>query len=83
MSLAFAFEVTKDDVVSALEAFSLRVTNPGGLSFDSTAEQLLSEIGADHIAHAALDGGVEMDDQTEAAHSAIHGCLIELGVLEF
>lgn len=85
MSLSMAFEITEDDIETVLQQNATQVANTGGKSFEDMASQLHSDwVGSelDRIANAALDGGVEMDEQTDAAHAEIRAILVEQGVLK-
>ena len=81
--MSTAFEVTPEDVESVLHAYSLRVTDTQGKSFETMAGELIDEIDTGRVEKAALAGGVDLDDQTTAAHEEIKEILVELGVLEF
>jgi len=86
MSLAMAFGITETDIETVLRQNSLRIANSDGRSFSEMAESIHDDwCGGpefDRIASAALDGGTDMDDQTDAAHSEIKAILIEDGVLK-
>lgn len=81
--LSYAFQVTDQDVAAVLEAYRLRLLEPDGRTFQAIAEELLLELDVEVIAKAALDAGDDMNDQTVAAHAAIHEQLVSLGVLDF
>ncbi len=85
MSLSQAFGITEEDLAAVLRQNSLQVANTNGVSFDAMAETIFndwSDVEFDRVASAALDGGVEMDDQTSAAYSEIRSIFVEQGVLK-
>lgn len=82
MSLSMAFGITEDDISTVLRANWAKVANTDGKDFEEMASDLIVEIDADRVASAALDGGTEVDDQTDAAHEEIRKILIEDGVIK-
>lgn len=85
MSLSTAFGITEDDITTVLRQNAAQVANTNGQKFEVMAEQLhndWTDVEFDRIADAALDGGLEMDEQTDAAHAEIRAILVEQGVLK-
>lgn len=86
MSLSNAFEVSEDDIETVLSQNAAQVANTSGRSFEQMAVEIhdgwLGGGELDRIAGAALDGGTEMDEQTDAAHAEIRSILVEQGVLK-
>lgn len=78
-----AFQITEDDIENVLHAYSLRVTNTHGKSFETMASELISEIDHGRVEKAALNSGTELDVQTNGAYEEIKDILVEIGVLEF
>lgn len=78
-----AYQVTEEDIENVLRAHSLRVADTKGLSFEQMSEELINKIDHERIEKAALKGGCELDEQTQAAFNEIKQNLVELGVLEF
>lgn len=76
----YAFEVTEDDISTVLRA-NIAFINFDGRSIDDMASDLIDELDAQRIEHAALSSGTEMDDQTCGAHDEIKSMLCEMGVL--
>lgn len=80
-----AFGITEDDIQTVLSNNAVFVANSEGRSFEQMAEVLLNGWGGDEldrIENAALDGGIDMDEQTDAAHAEIRAILVEQGVLK-
>lgn len=81
-SLAFAFEITEDDIENVLRTEHHRLL---GRAISTPplvlAEELITEIDADRIADQALQAGTDLDDQTEAAYAAIADQLVALDIL--
>jgi hypothetical protein len=85
MTLAAAFGITEADIETVLQQNATQVANTDGQSFETMAEKIYddwTDIEHTRIADAALDGGIEMDDQTNAAHAEIRTILVEQGVLK-
>lgn len=85
MSLSMAFGISEDDLATVLEMHAAHVANTNGVPFSVMAEQLFNDWSStefDRVAAAALDGGVDMDDQTSAAYEEIRAILVEQGVLK-
>jgi hypothetical protein len=61
---AAAFEITADDVQAAARRLGVEISM-------NRADDLLGEIDCDEATAAALDGGTDMDEQTDAAHAQI------------
>lgn len=83
--MSMAFGITEEDLTYVLRQNAMHVANSKGVSFDAMGEQIFndwSDTEFGRIEKAALDGGVEMDDQTEAAYGEIRAILVEQGVLE-
>lgn len=83
--MSMAFGITEDDIESVLHANVLRVANSNGKNFAAMASEIYGEFDEadfDRVAQAALDSGVEMDEQTEAAYAEIAVILMERGILE-
>jgi hypothetical protein len=78
-----AYQITADDVENVLHAYSLRVTNTHGKSFETMAAELVDEIDHDRVEKAALNSGCDLEEQTTGAYDEIKKILVELGVLEF
>lgn len=80
-----AFGITEVDIETVLQQNAAQVANADGQSFESMSEKIYddwTDIEHNRIADAALDGGVDMDDQTNAAHAEIRAILVEQGVLK-
>lgn len=85
MSLSMAFGITEEDITTVLRQNAVQVANSNGVPFDIMGEQIFNDwtdLEFDRVAKAALDGGVEMDDQVEAAYAEIRDILVEQGVLK-
>lgn len=85
MSLSMAFGITEEDIATVLRQNAAQVANSNGVPFDIMGEQIFNDwtdLEFDRVAKAALDGGVEMDDQVEAAYAEIRDILIEQGILK-
>lgn len=78
-----AFAITEEDIENVLQAYSLRVTDTQGKSFETMAAELLGEIDHARVEQAALDSGVDFGEQTTGAYGEIKNILVEIGVLEF
>lgn len=83
MCTCTAFQVTEEDIEKVLLAYSLRVADTQGKSFETMAAELLGEIDCARVEKAALMSGTDLDDQTQGAFDEIHKILVEIGVLEF
>lgn len=75
-----AFQITEDDVCLVIERNIERYTGDK-TQVDAVAAQLLDELDHDQAERTALDGGVDMDDQTDAAQQNIAEQLQSLGYL--
>ena len=85
MSLAMAFEITEDDIEHVLQVNASQVANTDGKTFAQIAADLHNDWAGgelDRISAAALDGGVDMDDQIDAANAEIRTIMVEQGVLK-
>lgn len=78
-----AFGVSEEDVEAVLQAYSMRVTNTRGKSFEAMAEELIDEIDHARVEKAALRAGCDLEDQIKAAFDEIKAILVEQGILEF
>ncbi|MDW5419123.1 hypothetical protein R6242_21350 [Iodobacter sp. CM08] len=79
---AMDFEVTEDDVLLVLKRHAIRVLDSQVKPLSVMAEELFDDLDLDDISAAALAAGVDMDDQTEAAHAEIAQQLVDQGVLK-
>lgn len=86
MDISMAFGITEEDICTVLLKNVSQVANSDGKSFEDMADAIFNNwcggVEFDRIAGAALDGGTEMNDQTEAAHAEIREILLEQGVLK-
>ncbi|KVP39965.1 hypothetical protein [Burkholderia ubonensis] len=85
MNLSTAFGITEEDIANVLRQNAVHVANSNGMSFAAMSEQLYNDwtnVELARVAKAALNGGVEMDQQTTAAHGEIRAILVEQGVLK-
>lgn len=85
MSLAMAFGITEEDITNVLRQNAAQVANSNGVPFDIMGEQIFNDwtdLEFDRVAKSALDGGVEMDDQVDAAYAEIRAILVEQGTLK-
>lgn len=85
MSLSMAFGITEEDITTVLRQNAAQVAKSNGVPFDIMGEQIFNDwtdLEFDRVAKAALDGGVEMDDQVEAAYAEIRDILVEQGILK-
>lgn len=64
MSLQMAFEITVDDVKNVVDSKKIDLKG-------KTVEEIHDELDLDEVSAAALDGGVDMDDQTDAAYEKL------------
>lgn len=78
----YAYQITELDIENVLSDYSHRVANSRGMSFEQMASELITEVDAKRVEHAALQGGEELDGQTVAAMEEIRVILEEIGVLE-
>lgn len=76
-----AFGISEEDVVSVLEANLGAIVNRGSQPLDDMAHDLLGRIDHGAVERAALKGGVDLDEQTEAAHEEIRRQLLCMGIL--
>lgn len=79
--VGMAFGISQDDVEQVLRDNAPRLANPAGKSLEALAAEIFDDIDAAAVERAALDGGTEMDEQTDAAHEEIARQLEEAGVL--
>jgi len=77
-----AFGISEEDLANVLRKHWARVANTNGLDFEAMADLNFRYLNDAAVEKAALDGGVEMDDQTEAAYEEIERQMVALGVLE-
>lgn len=85
MTIATAFGITEEDITNVLRDNALHVVNTNGVSFATMGEQLYCDwtnVELARVAKAALRGGVEMDEQTQAAYGEIRAILVEQAVLK-
>lgn len=85
MSLAMAFGITEEDITNVLRQNAAQVANSNGVPFDIMGEQIFNDwtdLEFDRVAKSALDGGVDMDDQVDAAYAEIRAILVEQGTLK-
>jgi len=80
----YAFEITSEDFENVLRQNALRVANSEGKPFGLMAEDLFEELQdrLPELEAAALEGGDDLDAQTDAAYAAIAQMLEDQGVLE-
>lgn len=78
-----AYEVTAKDIQDVLEAYSLRVSDTQGKSFETMANELEGEIDLEEVAKVALATPGNKIAQSQAAFNEIHRILVEMGVIEF
>jgi len=83
MTTGIAFGVSEEDVENVLRAYSLRVTDTQGKSFETMATELIDEIDHARVDQAAQRAGCDPEDQVRAAFDEIKTILVEMGVLEF
>jgi hypothetical protein len=76
-----SFGISEEDIESVLSKHWARVANSDGKSFEDMAGDLFAHLDAGAIERAALKGGVDLDDQTEAAYEEIERQLVARGVL--
>ena len=76
------YTLTTANVQSVLEAYSLRVTDTQGKSFETMAEELVDDLNHEEIMGVALSQGTPLEMQ-QAAFDEIHKALVKLGVIEF
>lgn len=81
--IQMAFEIVAEDIQNVLEAYSLRVTDTNGMSFEQMSEGLITRIDLERVERAGIEGGSNLEEQTIAAYKEIHKILVEMGVLEF
>lgn len=81
--IQMAFEIVAEDIQNVLEAYSLRVTDTNGMSFEQMSEDLITRIDLERVERAGIEGGSNLEEQTIAAYKEIHKILVEMGVLEF
>lgn len=78
--------VTVTEVVEVLRAYSLRVSNTQGKSFEEMAEEVFEELDVEDIISTAFENLSEGDAAVEcktAAFDLIHAALVSKGILEF
>jgi hypothetical protein len=84
--MGIAFEITTADIENVLSQNATQVANTEGNTFEAMAESIHDDWAGggafDRIEIAALDGGTEMDKQTDAAYAEIRAILVEQGVLK-
>lgn len=76
-----AFEISEDDIANVLRTHWARIGNSDGKSFEHMASDLFESIDHGKVEDAALEGGTEMDEQTDAAYEEIERQLVADGVL--
>lgn len=76
-----AFGITEEDLENVLRKHWARIVNSGGKSFEHMADDLFSSIDEAAVEGAALKGGVELEEQTDAAYEELERQLVERGVL--
>ena len=77
-----AFGINEEDIEKVLRKHWDRVANTDGKSFEDMADELFTSIDAPAVERAALKGGVELEEQTDAAYAEIERQLVQQGVLE-
>ncbi len=85
MSLDMAFGINEEDITTVLRQNAAQVANTNGVPFDVLGEQLFNDwtdLESYRVAKAALEGGLDLDEQTEAAYMEIRAILVEKGVLK-
>jgi len=86
MSSSTAFGISEIDIETVLRWYSPCVVNEEGRSFSQMAESIHDRWcdgpELDRIASAALDGGICVHIQTNAAHAEIRDILAEEGILK-
>lgn len=85
MTLSTAFGISEEDITNVLRQNAVHVANTKGLSFAALGEHLYCDwtnVELARVAKAALNGGVELDQQTNAAYGEIRTILVEQGVLK-
>ena len=70
-------------VVEVLRAYSLRVANTNGKSFEAMAAELIDDIDMGRVERAARERGPGDEDQARGAFDEVRSILVELQVLEF
>lgn len=86
MSLSMAFGISEQDVFNVLHDNAAMIANSDGKTIDQMSEDIfdgwVGGVEPDRIAQAALDGGNDMDSQTNAAYAEIRAILVEEGILK-
>lgn len=81
-----AFGISEEDVENVLRRHVARLrlvtAPPGALDYTTVAEKLFGAIDQSAVERAALKGGVELEEQTDAAYDEIERQLVHQGVLE-
>lgn len=78
--------VTAEAVTDVLRAYSLRVSNTNGLSFEAMAETLVQDLDVGEIistAFAAVPDATDAAACKQAVFDAIHAALVKNGTIEF
>lgn len=76
-----AFGISEDDVHNVLQNHHDRLTAATGADLESLARDLFNDLDHGAVERAALRGGTELDQQTEAAYEEVETQLIEFEVL--
>lgn len=78
-----AFEITPQDVENVLRANCAKISDARGRNLATMAEDIFDNWAAElsQIEAVALNGGTELEDQTDAAYAEIHRILVEQGIL--
>jgi hypothetical protein len=82
MNMMHAFGITEEDVETVLRANRDKIVDTQVTSFERIASSVFGGIDAGRVAVAALKGGTEIEEQTDAAHKEIQKILVEDGVLQ-
>ena len=81
-----AFGISEEDVENVLRRHASRlrlVTAPSGtLGYTAVAEKLFDAIDQSAVERAALKGGVELEEQTDATYDEIERQLVSQWVLD-
>ncbi len=77
-----SYVVTADDIENVLRAYSLRVTDTQGKSFETMAAELVDELDTTTVVEAAAKSDTP-ESQGKAVFDALHQLLVKEGVIEF
>lgn len=81
--MGFAFDIVEEDLETVLRDNAILIANADGLPISTLAERIYLGWGPEfaRIEKAALDSGVELDEQTVGAHAEIRKIFVEQGIL--